>query len=295
MAEYHNLSRRHQLVYTVTQLSLRADRPEGWHGEWNDRIAIGTGFYLKLDIYKTILVTCKHIIEERASFVPEAALAALPIENWRIETFARLQPPAGTKLHFKPACHTLTLEPKDFIGLEGKNLTAALVRVENHRIFAIELDLLPTSAQLSDVLDAGDTVHSFAFPWPAEDTAGAGAVDDEAPLPDNDSNLPVLLTGNLAFPPHLKFRGQSRGVFTTSGSDLASTGGSPVFWWTMGIHNRASRTTITSTHALLLVGVHCEGSDEKALHAKGGNGLSFYLKSELLKGFETLKFPTHKK
>lgn len=275
-------------MYTVTQLFLRASQPEGWKGEWIEKHPIGSGFFLQLDHSTTILVTCKHIIEDRASFLPEAALVALPIENWSIETFG-YKPSAEGVVPFKPSVHTFTLLPEEFVALKDANLTAA--RVEKS-ITALEMHLLPSTDHLTAVVDTSDKIHSMAFPWPAESVnegGGAGAGEMVAPpVVDAESMLPVLLTGNLAFPPHIKFRGKERGVFTTSGSDLASTGGSPLLWWTLTVYNRAERSTRMSQPVLLLMGIHSEGPEERKLRNNGGNALSFYIPSNALRQFSTV-------
>lgn len=294
---YKDFSALHKAMYAGTQLFLRADRPEVWKGEWKDQYVIGSGFYYQLTDSVTLLVTCKHIIDDRASFLPEAALAAVPIEEWTLETFARTLQAKVKESKLLPSSTTLVLQAEQFRGLDGENLTAVPVQINDHKVLALTPDMLPTPAQLTQILSPCERVHHLTFPWPVAATAvgaGAGASDSSKIVsPNLDSRLPIFSNGELAFPPSLDFRGRAKGVFNPQGRLDTSTGGAPLFFSTAMYKNWVLNQTMLSG-IFLLLGIHSEGPEERELldnmsvnngSAGSTSNLSFYLKAELLNRF----------
>lgn len=243
-------------------------------------------------------MTCKHIIENGASFLPLEVLAAVSIENWTIEVLARTLPTSKDEDHV-PACQTLFSRPNSFQSLERENLAATVAHVEAGYIIALRSDILPTSVQLNNLINPCDRIHCLTYPWTHSVSAGAGAGATQIALsPDLDAQLPIFSSGSLAFPPCLDFRGRAKGVYTHQGRLDASTGGSPLFWFSTSTTDRVTRLS-SLTVALKFIGIHSEGPEERELlssvsSSNTGAGptvasnVSFCLKSELLKQFYEL-------
>jgi len=65
------LPRIEAVMYAVVDLVLTIEKPAEWNKKWIPEFPHGTGFFYHVKQGVTLLVTCKHVIEDYLESVPD--------------------------------------------------------------------------------------------------------------------------------------------------------------------------------------------------------------------------------